>query len=454
MAGLFALSINSKKYQGNFLEDLFRGTFYHQHLGEEYSGLSTYDDGKIKIRTHRGLFRSTFAEDLEGLEGTEGIGFCGIDREPFRVDSKFGQLSFCFSGNIRNCSKLVKQFKDIGHCFERDGDDIEIIAKLVTQGRDIVDGIEKMTKEIEGAYSLLILTSEGIYAARGPTAHWSLIIGEKEGAIAIVSESGGFGNLGFKYYRDLKPGEVVLIKYGHLETKSKILTVVTNKVQICSFAWVYTGLSNAVFEGTPASLVRKRLGAALARRDIERGFIPDVVAPVPDSGRFHAIGYHQEFCRAVMRWEIVKIPLYDEVLLKFPYTGRSYTPSTQEARDLEAQIKLLPSGEDYRGKIVVVCDDSIVRGTQTQINLVPKLRVSGTKEIHFRISNPELRSHCRWGKTTKKGETLASRIPSIEDRIKFLGIESLEYNTIEDLIKAIRLPREQICIDCNLEALE
>jgi len=155
-----------------------------------------------------------------------------------------------------------------------------------------------------------------------------------------------------------------------------------------------------------------------------------------------------------MRGEIVKIPLYDESLLKFPYAGRSYTPSTKEARDLEAQIKLLPSGEDYRGKIVVVCDDSIVRGTQTQINLVPKLRASDTKEIHFRISNPELRSHCRWGKTTKKGETLASRIPSIEDRIKFLGIESLEYNTIEDLVKAIGLSQDELCVDCDLEAIE
>jgi len=451
MAGVFALSIDSKKYQGNFLKDLFWGTFYHQHLGEEYSGLSTCDEDKIKIRTHRGLFRPTFAKDLEGLEGTEGIGFCGLDREPFRADSRLGQLSFCFSGNIRNSPELVEQFKNLGHSFERGGDDIEMIAKLVAQGQDIVDGIRKMTKEIEGAYSLLVLAPEGIYAARCPSGHWPLLIGEKDGAVVVASESGGFSNSGFRLIRDLEPGEIVLLEKGHFSTIDKMIA---KKIQICSFLWVYTAFPNGVFEGISASLVRKKLGASLARRDIERSFIPDVVVPVPDSGRFHAIGYHQEFCRAAMRGEIVKIPLYDESLLKFPYAGRSYTPSTKEARDLEAQIKLLPSGEDYRGKIVVVCDDSIVRGTQTQINLVPKLRASGTKEIHFRISNPELRSHCRWGKTTKKGETLVSRIPSIEDRIKFLGIESLEYNTIEDLVKAIGLSQDELCVDCDLEALE
>lgn len=451
MAGLFALSINSKTYKGDFLDDLFWGTFYHQHLGEEYAGLSTSDGEKIKIRTHRGLFRPTFAEDLKGLEGTEGIGFCGLDREPFRLDSKLGQLSFCFSGNIKNCSELTEQFKDRGHSFERGGDDIEILAKLVTQGKDIVDGIRKIAREIEGAYSLLILSLEGIYAARGPTGHWSLIIGEKEGAVAIGSESGGFSNLGFTYCQDLEPGEIVLLKNGQLEIKDKIPS---NRIQFCSFAWVYTALPNAVFEGIPASVVRKRLGAALARQDIKRGFIPDLVTPIPDSGRYHAIGYYQEFGRQMNKGQIKKFPLYDETLLKYPYAGRSFIPSTPEARELEAHVKILPSSERYEGMIVVVNDDSLVRGVQAHADIVPKLRTMGIKEVHFRISNPELRSHCPWGKTTKKGETLAQRIPSKAEKINFLKIESLEYNTIEDLVKAIGLPPEKLCIDCNLEASE
>ena len=155
-------------------------------------------------------------------------------------------------------------------------------------------------------------------------------------------------------------------------------------------------------------------------------------------------------CRQMFEGKIDKVPLYEEALLKYPYAGRSYTPQREEARKLEAHIKLLRSGEDYQGKRVVVCDDSIVRGTQTQTNLVPKLRALGIGEIHFRISNPELLSHCPWGKTTQKGETLAYRKPSKADRIEFLGVDSLEYNTIDDLVKAIGLPREQLCMDCDL----
>lgn len=452
MAGLFALSVDPQVYKGNFLEDLFWGTFYQQHLGEEYCGLSTYNGREIKIQTHRGLFRPSFEGKLAGFEGTEGIGYCGPDREPYLIGSKMGEWSTCFSGNLINMAELEERFKSFGHIFEKRGEeisDIEIIVKLIAQGEEIADGIKRMSQEIRGAYSLLILTEEGMYAARCPNGHWPLVIGQKEGAIAVASESGGFANIGFKLVRDLKPGEIAFIKNGKLEQKE---IIPTEKVQICSFVWVYTAFPNAVIEGIPASLVRKRLGATLARRDIENGFIPDIVAPVPDSGRFHAIGYFQEFCRQMMEGKIKRMPFYDETLLKFPYAGRSYTPQTQKARDREAHIKLLTSGEDCTDKILVINDDSIVRGTQTQTNLVPKARSLGIREIHFRISNPELLSHCPWGKTTKKGETLAHRLPKKEDRIKFLGVESLEYNTVEDLIKAIGLPADQLCVDCDREA--
>ncbi len=459
MAGLFCLSINLAEYQGDFLKDLFWGTFYQQHLGEEYSGLSTRKEGQLKIRTHRGLFRPTFSNDLIGLEGTEGIGFCGTDREPFLVDSRMGQFSACFSGNIINLADLVGRFKDFGHSFARCGDDIEIITKLLAQGNNMVDGIRKIATEIKGAYSLLVLTEEGIYATRCPTGHWPLIIGEKEGAVVVASESGGFSNFGFRRLRDIEPGEIVLLKNGRLETKDKIPS---ERIQFCSFVWVYTAFANGIFEGIPASLVRKRLGAILARRDIENGFIPDIVAPVPDSGRFHAIGYHQEFCRQMMEGKIRMVPLYDEVLLKFPYAGRSFIPQTKEERDSEARIKLLVSGEDYTGKTVVINDDSIVRGTQTSENLVPKVESLGFEGIYFRISNPELHSRCPYGKTTKTGELFAAEIPSREERIKFLGakannknvVKGLEYNTIDDLVQAIGLPMEQLCIDCDLPATE
>lgn len=445
MPGLFALSINPQTYQGDFLETLFHGTFYHQHLGEEYAGLSTFSDGRFVIRTHRGLFRATFSRDLEGMWGTEGIGYCGPVREPHFSESRLGRLACCFSGNVTNLEELVERFKSFGHTFTR-GDDIEIITMLVAQGNAVVDGLQKMSREVEGAFSLLILSEEGIYAVRGPAGHWPLVIGSKEGAVVAASESGGFANLGFRRVRDVEPGEIVLLKNGQCETRGRLPEC---KAQVCSFYWVYTGFPNNVLEGVPDSLVRKRLGAALARRDIQRGFVPDVVIPVPDSGRFHAIGYHQEFCRQMMAGRIPRVPLYDELLLKYPYAGRSFIPQEQRLRDREARVKLLASGEDCTGKVVAVCDDSIVRGTQAQTDLVPKLRQTGVAEIHFRISNPELRSHCRWGKTTQKGEVLAGRIPAIADRVKYLGVEGLEYNTIEDLAEAIGRPIESLCVDCS-----
>jgi amidophosphoribosyltransferase len=447
MPGLFALSINPDRYKADFLEDLFLGTFYHQHLGEEYAGLSTCRDGQFQIRTHRGLFRATFSRDLEGMSGTEGIGYCGSVREPHFSDSKLGKISACFSGNLTNLAELVDSFKNSGHIFTR-GDDIEILTMLVAQGDDAVSGIQAMAGLVKGAFSLLILTENGIYAARCATGHWPLVIGVKDGAAAVASESGGFANLGYRQLRDVEPGEIVRLKNGTWESVGRLPQA---RVQVCSFYWVYTGFPNNLFENVPDSLVRKRLGAALARRDVESGFVPDVVIPVPDSGRFHAIGYQQEFCRQMMAGRISRVPLYDELLLKYPYAGRSFIPRDQKQRDREARIKLLASGEDCKGKIVAVCDDSIVRGTQAQMELAPKLRQAGVKEIHFRISNPELRSHCRWGKTTRKGEVLASRIPCKADRASYLGVEGLEYNTIQDLAEAIGRPLDSVCVDCCLD---
>lgn len=451
MAGLFGLSINQERYRGDFLEDLFWQTFYQQHLGEEYAGLATYDGRGIKIRTHHGLFRLTFSEDLAGLEGTEGIGYCGETREPVLVDSRLGEFCACFSGNLINRDELVERFKAFGHSFSWEGKDIEIIVKLIAQGDNLVAGIKRMTSKIKGAYSLLILTSDGIYAVCCPSGHWPLVIGEKEGAIAVASDSSGFENFGFKRSRDLEPGEITLLKDGRLETKDKMPSA---RIQICTFIWVYTNFPAAVFKDIPVSAVRKRLGAVLARRDIERGFIPDLVAPIPDSGKCCATGYHQEFCQQNNEGKIERVPLYGEVLFKFPYAGRSYPQLTQEKREIEAHVKQIGSGERYYGKKLVICDDSIRRGTQAQRIVASKLGGLGFDEIHFRVSNPDSLSYCPWGKTIQKGELLAARIPSTEKRIEFLGIKSLEHPNIKELAEAIGLPLETLCVDCDLPTSE
>lgn len=455
MAGLFGLSIDHENYENErFKEDLFWGTFYQQHLGEDFCGVAIMDSARVfKIWSGQaGLFRPNFESKKDFWDGYYGIGCCGSASEPLFVDSKLGPFSICFSGNIVNCQELKNDLMRSGQIFGGGTGDIEIISRIIVQGENILDGIKRMSQKIKGAYSLLVLTDHGLYAARCPFGYWPLVIGEKKGAIAVSSESGGFNNFGFKLVRDLKPGEIVLLKGEKLETKEIISR---EKTQICSFIWVYTAFPNGIFEGVPASLVRKRLGASLARRDIESGFIPDIVAPVPYSGGSHAIGYHNEFCHQIVEGRIDRLPLYDEVLLKYPYAGRSYTPQNEKRRKTEARIKLLTSAEDYKDQILVICDDSIVRGTQTSENLVPKLESIGFKEIHFRISNPELLSHCSSGKTTKKGELFAARIPSKKERINFLNskserkiVKSLEYSTIEDLARAIGLPLNQLCIEC------
>jgi amidophosphoribosyltransferase len=449
MPGFSVLSIDSRTYRDEFLNDLFWLTFYQQHLGEDYAGLATYNGQKINIRTHRGLFRPTFGDDTSGLEGTMGIGYCGDSREPILVGSKLGEFAACFSGNIINHDELVARLKSSGHAFAWGGADIEIITKLISQGEGYIDGIQKMNREVQGAYSISIITPDGIYIACDPNGRWPIVIGKKPGAITATTDPSGFANLGFSYERDVDPGEIVLLKNDSAETVGKIPG---NKTQICTFVWVYTNFPNSVFKNIPVSAVRKRLGASLAKRDIELGFIPDIVAPVPDSGRFCAIGYHQEFCRQMNERKIDRVPEYDEILMKYPYAGRSYPRSSKAARDLEAQMKQLGSGENYKGKKVVVCDDSVRRGTQIERNLVPKLRALGIKEIHFRISNPDSFSYCGWGKSIKKGELLAARIPSIKKRISFLGIDSLEHTTVRELAEAIGLPLEMLCIDCDLPA--
>jgi len=278
-----------------------------------------------------------------------------------------------------------------------------------------------------------------------------LVIGKQEGAVAVACESSGFGNLGFKLERSLKPGEIVFLQNGKDESLGQSDA---SCLQLCKFLWVYTAFPTAKICGLPVSLVRKMMGANLARKDIEAGLIPDIVSFVPDSGRFHGLGYFEEFCRAVNDGLIEKVPFLDMPLSKYPHAGRSYTPSSKHDRDYEAHIKILASAERYDRKVLVLLDDSVVRGTQIKTNLVPKLRSMGFAKIHVRASNPELLSHCPWGKSTRPGEVLADRFPCLKERAEHLGVDSLVYNTLDDLrgvFRSLRLDPKSLCVDCAVK---
>jgi len=312
MAGMFGLSIDPEVYQCDFKEDLFWGTSYVRHLSEERSGLAAFKNNWITHDSSPGLFAPNFKNKMADFDGVEAIGYCGQADEPFLGDSELGPLCACFTGSIINRLELLTKIKKSGGLVER-GDEIEVILNLIVQGaingKGIVEGIKSMTRKIKGAYSLLILTQDGIFAVCCPKYRWPLVIGKKEGAVAVSIESGGFDNLGFKLVRDIEPGEILLIKNGSFRQVDKMPAP---SPRVCSFRWVYTDFVNSTICGIPASWVKKRLGAVSAQRDIKEEFIPHIVIPVPDSGRFSAIGYYQEFVRQMMLGKIKKIPFYDE----------------------------------------------------------------------------------------------------------------------------------------------
>lgn len=461
MAGLAAVSaargVAKEKFASTFAHQLW----YQQHRGEKFSGAAVLENGSIRTSVRRGLFRSRF--DMEELKGNAGIGYCGPAEEPYSGYSRFGEWSICFCGNIKNSRELLAEFKKKGGVFKGESD-VELVIKIISQKDTILKGLKFLAETVEGSYSLLLLTPKGIYAALSPDGRWPLVLGKKEGKAVVATETVGFKNFGFERIRDLYPGEIGVLKEAEWFTKA----VIKGKIQVCSFLWVYTAFPSAVYYGVSASMVRKRLGASLARSDIESGFIPHLAMPVPDSGRHHFLGYYQEYLRAIMRGEIDRVPLLDEHLLRYRFSGRSFTRSTQEKREREAFIKIVEGGDSLENikeildifrevygdnlsrLIASVIEDSTVRGTQLEQNLVPKVRDMGFDEVHIRASYPELKSYCPWGKTTKKGEVLVSRHPCLKSREKALRVDSLRYNEVEDLVRAVGLPRDNLCMDCAL----
>ena len=482
MAGLFALSINPKVYKGDFGDELFLGMFYHQHLGTR-GGFVFFEDNNVRKQSFKGAVGPDLVGSFGGTDSRAGIACYGSADEPFYFESILGNIAVSSTGNISNIDELRLEIKKDGGIFERKSD-IEVIAEFIvrrsrkkgsTRRQKIINGIKAFNKKAKGAYSLLILSKERIYAVYGPTGHWPLIIGKKDGAVVIASESGGFSNLGFKIFKELNPGEIVSIK--NAQTR-RVSILPKKRASICTFLWAYTGFPTSVFEGISASVVRRRLGACLARRDIKNNFFPHLVIAVPDSGRFHGFGYYQEFWRQMMLGNIdpKRLPLLDEPMVK--YTSVRSFLEDKKSRNAAAYFKIL-STEDYlsyfmellrasgswevlqqiekeQGSIIiVVSEDSVVRGTQLRENFSPKLRKSFSPlriKVHVRSSYPPIKSHCIHGKTTQEGEILAVNVPDKKKRIIRLGVDGLKYNGRKDVIKAVGLSRNQICMDCTFPA--
>jgi len=404
-----------------------------QHRGQQYCGIATSNGKEVIIQSHKGRVDPTFTrEDFETLQGNFGIGHVSLrDRQPMTLHSKLGDFAICFSGNIVNAEQLIEELKKKGHSFWLDSQ-IELLAKLVVQGNDFVDAIEQMAKKIEGSYSLLILTPKGIFAARDRFGFRPLILGKNEKEFAVASESRALQDLGMEIERDVMPGEILFIDKNGFKTLKEMKS---DRTAFCAFEWAYIASVDSVIDGLSVDKARNSMGAMLAKRD-KGNLQADIVAPVPNSGIGHAEGYHLES----------KVPL-KSVFLVDRYGDRSYTQATQEERDSEAEKKLSVLRNAVEGKRIVLCDDSIVRGTQIR-EKVKELKKAGAKEVHVRISCPPLMHPCRFGVSTRSYEELAARRMPVEEIKKYIEADSLVYNTLEDFVKALGKEKNQLCLYC------
>ncbi len=460
MSGVFG--VVSKK---DCAETLFYGTDYHSHLGTEYGGLAVLgQDFTRQIHDlSQGQFKSKFFDDYKSMNGNKGIGVISdYDEQPIYLNSRFGPFCIVTCGFIENAEELAAELLDKGISFsevsERVVNTPELIAKLINQGKDLTDGIEKMFDAIEGSCSLLLLHRDGMYAARDRFGYTPLVVGNRPDAWAVTSETSAFPNNNFKVAKFIQPGEVVLINEDGLVQKSPGREDVN---QICAFLWIYTGFPASDYEGINVEVVRERCGRYLARRD--KDIEVDLASGIPDSGAAHGLGYAMESGKPFRRPLVKYTPGY----------GRSYTPPSQQKRDLIARMKLIPIKEVIEGNSIVVCEDSIVRGTQLKNFTIKKLWDCGAKQIHVRPACPPLMFPCRFCLSTRSIHELAARraIRALEGHdlkdvseytdhksekykkmvewiAKDLLVTTLRYQTADDMVEAIGRPRENLCLYC------
>ncbi|MFH0764646.1 MAG: amidophosphoribosyltransferase [Candidatus Omnitrophota bacterium] len=459
MSGVFGVVSN-----GDCRRDLFYGTDYHSHLGTEYGGMAVLGEAFTRQihNISQSQFKSKFYEDSKHMPGNKGIGVISAhDEQPIYLNSKFGPFSLVMEGWIDNAEELASDMLKRGGSFSEVSkggiNSAELIAKLIVEAGGFVDGIEKMFKMIEGSCSLLLLNKDGIYAARDRYGYTPLVIGKRDGAWAVTSETSAFPNNDFETVKYLAPGEITLLTENGMTQKKS--GGGTN--QICTFLWIYTGFPASSYEGINVETVRERSGRFLAKRD--KDIEVDVVSGVPDSGVGHAIGYAMESGKP-----------YRRPLVKYtPGYGRSYTPPSQEKRDLIAKMKLIPIRDIIDGKRIVLCEDSIVRGTQLKNFAIKKLWNSGAKEVHVRPACPPLMFPCIFNLSTRTINELAARraIRSLEGHdvedvsqytdydspkykkmvdwiAKDLEVTTLKYQTVDDMVSAVGLPKEKLCLYC------
>ena len=407
-------------------------------------------------------FRSKFEDDLDKFTGNSGIGVISdTDSQPIVLNSHLGKFAIVTVARIANMAELEKELLDSNMHFAElssgKTNQTELVALLIIQGKTFREGIENVFAKIKGSCSMLILTEDGIIAARDRLGRTPIVVGKKDGAYAVTSESCSFPNLGFETEGYVGPGEIIRLYHDHVER----IKAPEKDMQICSFLWVYYGFPNSSYEGRNVEQVRFSSGYKMGSKDESEA---DFVCGIPDSGIGQGLGYA----------EGKGIPYHRAITKYTPTWPRSFTPSNQERRDLVAKMKLIPNRDMLQGKKIIFCDDSIVRGTQLKDN-VKVLYDYGAKEVHMRIGCPPLVFGCPFiGFSASKTdmELITRRIikefegeadknldkysdPTTPEYRKMvgkiaemLGLTSLEFNTIDTLVEAIGLPKCRICTHC------
>ena len=449
--------------------DLFYGTDYHSHLGTRRGGMATYGSDGWKRAIHNienSPFRTKFEKDVDTMNGNIGIGcISDYDPQPILIQSHLGCFGITTVGKINNADQLIRNLYENGHTqFQSmtNGqiNSTELVAALICKKDSFVEGIRYVQSVVEGSMTLLLLTENGIYAARDLLGRTPVVIGKKENAYCVSFESFAYINLGYTDYKELGPGEIVYVTPESVETVSPAC----EKMRICSFLWVYYGYPTSSYEGVGVEEMRYNCGKLLAQRD-DHSIDVDIVAGVPDSGIAHAIGYANES----------GIP-YARPFIKYtPTWPRSFMPTTQSQRNLIARMKLIPVHSLIEDRSLLLIDDSIVRGTQLR-ETTEFLYQSGAKEVHVRPACPPLLYGCKYlnfSRSKSDLDLITRRIirewegdndinvlseyadpnsdryaAMLEEIRKRQNFTSLRYHRLDDLIKSIGIDACQVCTYC------
>ncbi len=467
MGGFFG--VVSKK---DCVQDLFYGVDYHSHLGTRRGGMATYGKESGFDRAIHNIenspFRTKFDKDFNEMKGTIGIG-CISDYEPqpLLIQSHLGSFAIAMVGKVNNYDQLLKGLFDRGHFHFQEMTSgqvnvVDLIAALICTKESILEGIKYVQEVVDGSMTFLVMTAEGIYAARDRLGRTPVVIGRKEDAYCLSFESHAYMNLGYEEYKELGPAEIVFVT----PDKVEVLQEAGKDMKICSFLWVYYGYPNSTYEGVNVECMRYECGRMLARRD-DKSVQPDIVAGVPDSGIAHAIGYSNEsgiqYARPFVKYT--------------PTWPRSFTPTNQAQRSLIAKMKLIPVHQLIKDKKLLLIDDSIVRGTQLR-DTVKYLYDHGAKEVHIRPACPPLLYGCKYlnfSRSKSEMDLITRRVicdlegtqdiaedvlreytnpdskryqAMVDEICKRMGFTSLRFHRLDDLIESIGLKPCQLCTYC------